>query len=290
MAKEPLYELSRLKTESQTLNALEQGQVIFLPKNGFQLKKHEEIVLTPKLLQPRKKNISFDYKKQCISGLHYQFSNTPCRAYTQQMMHRFAEYAKYTITTLFPEYENHLIWGRSSYRPAVVENRYASKLKDDSKLHVDSFVATPVAGLRILRVFSNINPHEQSRVWHIGDSFQNVLNHFEAHLPPYRPHVAKILKHLKITKSLRTPYDHYMLKLHNQMKLDENYQAQVHKHEIHFPSGSSWVVFSDQVSHAALSGQYLLEQTFYLPTHAMQHPQYSPLNQLQAIRPQINMI
>ena len=35
MAKEPLYELSRLKTESQTLNALEQGQVIFLPKNGF---------------------------------------------------------------------------------------------------------------------------------------------------------------------------------------------------------------------------------------------------------------
>ena len=201
------------------------------------------------------------------------------------MMHRFAEHAKQLIETLFPGYENHLIWGRTSYRPAAVENRPQSKRKDDRKLHVDAFVATPVKGLRILRIFSNINPHQEYRVWNTGETFDRVLNRFNPHLKPYHPTLAKLMKHLKMTKSLRTAYDHYMLQLHDQIKLNDEYQAQVIKQEIQFPSGSTWIVFTDQVSHAALSGQYLLEQTFYLPVHAMQNPEYSPLTQLQNAQP-----
>ncbi len=32
-----------------------------------------------------------------------------------------------------------------------------------------------------------------------------------------------------------------------------------------FPPGSVWVCFSDQTSHAVMSGQFMLEQTFFLP-------------------------
>ena len=38
---------------------------------------------------------------------------------------------------------------------------------------------------------------------------------------------------------------------------------------------------TDKVSHAALSGQFLLEQTFYLPVQAMKDPNLSPLHMLE---------
>lgn len=51
------------------------------------------------------------------------------------------------------------------------------------------------------------------------------------------------------------------------------------KQRIDFPAHSTWLVFTDHVSHAALSGQFLLEQTFYLPVDAMVAPEKSPLKQ-----------
>jgi hypothetical protein len=66
------------------------------------------------------------------------------------------------------------------------------------------------------------------------------------------------------------------------MKLDDKYQEQVSKTRFDFPAQSSWIVFTDQVSHAALSGQYLLEQTFYLPVEHMNEPALSPQHVLEA--------
>nr|MDQ2993708.1 Kdo hydroxylase family protein [Pseudomonadota bacterium] len=45
--------------------------------------------------------------------------------------------------------------------------------------------------------------------------------------------------------------------------------------------GSTWLVYSDQASHAAMSGQFMLEQTFYLPVTAMLHEQRAPLRVLE---------
>jgi len=70
-----------------------------------------------------------------------------------------------------------------------------------------------------------------------------------------------------------------MLHLHDRMKLDKTYQQTLAKQRVDFPPQSTWLVFTDQVSHAALSGQYLLEQTFYLPVEAMDNPTLSPLRQ-----------
>ena len=133
-------------------------------------------------------------------------------------------------------------------------------------------------GLRILRVFCNINPHGEPRVWHLGEPFDRVIQRFAKQIPDYRASVAKLLKLIKVTKTLRSAYDHYQLQLHDRMKLDDNYQQKVEKKLINFAAQSTWLVFTDQVSHAALSGKFLLEQTFYLPVSAMASPNLSPLN------------
>ena len=46
-------------------------------------------------------------------------------------------------------------------------------------------------------------------------------------------------------------------------------------------AGTTWVAFTDQVSHAAMAGQYQLEQTFLLPVDAMMDENRSPLRVLE---------
>ncbi|MEO8756075.1 MAG: Kdo hydroxylase family protein, partial [Casimicrobiaceae bacterium] len=41
--------------------------------------------------------------------------------------------------------------------------------------------------------------------------------------------------------------------------------------------GTTWLCFSDQVMHAAVSGQYMLEQTIHLPVSALYEPLQAPL-------------
>ena len=74
-----------------------------------------------------------------------------------------------------------------------------------------------------------------------------------------------------------------MLQLHDRGKLDETYQRDAKRERIDFPPGATWICFTDQVLHAALGGQYLLEQTFLLPPSAMQHPERSPLRTLERL-------
>ena len=90
-----------------------------------------------------------------------------------------------------------------------------------------------------------------------------------------------LLKWARITKTLRSDYDALMLQLHDRMKGDSEYQKNALQQRVEFPAGSTWVVFTDQVSHAALAGKFCLEQTFLLPVQGMQDPRTSPLKILE---------
>ena len=93
-----------------------------------------------------------------------------------------------------------------------------------------------------------------------------------------------MLRLFRITKTTRTPYDALMLQLHDRMKADADFQAHAPQTPVEFPAGSTWVAFTDQVSHAAMAGQYQLEQTFLLPIDAMSAPERSPLRVLERIK------
>ncbi|KTD03106.1 Kdo hydroxylase family protein [Legionella feeleii] len=268
------------------LQSLEAGKVIYFPNYAFSLQTAEtEQLLTETILDGKHKNVSFDYSRQRLGGYRQQRDENALSAPLKAFMQRYAEFAKQLVDTLIPQYQEALLWGRTSYRPAEIEGRVSSKRKDDTRLHVDSFPASPVNGQRILRVFCNINPHGAPRVWHLGEPFAKVLNRFAAGIPNYSPIRAKFLHWVKATKTLRSAYDHYQLNLHDTMKLDDEYQQTVNKQRFDFPANSTWIVFTDQVSHAALGGQFLLEQTFYLPVDAMANPSLSPLKYWERERP-----
>ena len=72
-----------------------------------------------------------------------------------------------------------------------------------------------------------------------------------------------------------------MLQLHDRMKEDVSFQRDTPQTAVDFPAGTTWVAFTDQVSHAAMSGQYQLEQTFLLPVEAMMDENRSPLRVLE---------
>lgn len=87
--------------------------------------------------------------------------------------------------------------------------------------------------------------------------------------------------HLRAAK--RSPYDDLMHRCHNVMKEDAKFQENTPKNRWEFPPNSSWMVFTDCVSHAVLSGQYALEQTLIVPPPALVEPQRAPLAILESL-------
>jgi hypothetical protein len=276
---ETQWDSSITEEKQQTLiSALESGQVIFFPHLSFHLQAEEKQLLSPACLKAGSKNISYNPLTQAIKG-----SVAPTDNLLQQLMNRFASQSRHLIYNLFPYYQSTLQWGRTSYRPAEILGRETSYRKDDTRLHVDAFPSSPTQGNRILRVFSNINPLEKPRVWHLGEPFNQVAEQFLPTIKSPFPLSRNILHLLEITKSYRTLYDHYMLQIHDSMKANLDYQRNVKKLRVDFPSNSTWIVMTDHVSHAALSGQYLLEQTFNLPVSGMVDEAKSPLRTLEAL-------
>lgn len=266
--------------QAQAVNALENGQLIFFPQLAFSLSNQEQTLLSPEHVNPNTKNISFNLHTNKIGGAVNAAQTEPA---FKELLSRFQQHATQLIHNLFPLYVSSLITARTSLRPVQISGRPTSVRKDDKRLHVDAFPSSPNQGKRILRVFCNINPHGEDRVWRIGESFEKVAQTFLPKITMPLPGAAKFLQLLKITKSYRTQYDHYMLQIHDRMKMDENYQQNVQYNEIRFSPHSTWIVQTDQVSHAAMSGQHLLEQTFYLPVNAMQNPERSPLKILEKL-------
>jgi len=146
---------------------------------------------------------------------------------------------------------------------------------------VDAFPSRPNYGERILRVFANINPHGEPRVWRIGESFETVAERFLPRVKPYQRWQAYALRGLQVTKSVRSEYDHLMLQLHDAMKADQDYQQRSAQITMPFPAGSVWMCFSDQATHAVMSGQYMMEQTLHLSPQHQYNVESSPLAILQ---------
>jgi len=272
--------------DTNALRALEHGKVVYFPHYCVP---HDPAVimslLNESMLAPKEKNMSYQIWCSHLNGFS-KAASLEVRAATETLMDAFAHYAKNLVETIAPCYKGQLIWGRTSYRPAEIKGRKTSPRKNDTRLHVDAFSSTPVHGQRILRVFCNVNPMLLPREWLLGEQFEAVVERFLPQVPRYRPLRAFLRHKVGLTRSVRSAYDHDMLHMHDAMKLSLAYQKEVPHVRFDFPAYSTWMVFTDQVSHAALAGQYLLEQTFYLPVDAMQEPDCSPLKILECKRQQ----
>lgn len=253
--------------------ALEAGKVLYFPRLAFEFLPHEKAFLDPALLSPDVRNISLDGQGK-LKGV---VGDEPVQQAVGAMIGRFRAQARGLVDQLLPAYGPHLRMAPTSFRPKQVESRVQSWRADDRRLHVDAFPSRPNYGERILRVFTNVNPAPVPRVWRVGEPFEQVAARFMPRLKPYSRWQAKALRALHVTKSLRSEYDHLMLQLHDAMKSDLDYQRDAVQETVRFPSGSVWLCFSDQTSHAVMSGQFMMEQTLHLPAANQYNPDASPL-------------
>lgn len=264
----------------RAVTALEAGNVVVLPDLRFALTEAESGYLRPDAVKEGTKTIKYEPRTGRVWGTADQAGEEVLRG----MLKRYAEEAHALVLALFPGYARGLTLGATSFRPVEAQGRLQSTRQDDTLLHVDAFPSRPSAGQRIMRVFTNINPDGKPRVWRVGEPFEAVARRFLPGIAAPLPGSAALLKLLRITKARRTEADHYMLKLHDTMKGDAAYQRDCPRQTVDFAPGTTWMVFTDQVSHAAISGQHALEQTFTLDLVGMSDPETSPLRVLERLK------
>lgn len=260
--------------------ALEGGDVVVMPSLAFPLTAVERGYLRPDAVKEGTKTIKYEPRTGRVWGTADQVGEEVLRG----MLKRYAEEAHALVLALFPGYARGLTLGATSFRPVEAQGRLQSTRQDDTLLHVDAFPSRPSAGQRIMRVFTNINPDGKPRVWRVGEPFEAVARRFLPGIAAPLPGSAALLKMLRITKARRTEADHYMLRLHDTMKGDAAYQRDCPRQTVDFAPGTTWMVFTDQVSHAAISGQHALEQTFTLDLVGMSDPETSPLRVLERLK------
>lgn len=252
---------------------LEHGGVLFLPNLGFKLNKDEERFLSPDWSDGKSKNIYLRGNERKIRGAKGSEADLTAMS---ELIERYALNTQQLIASLLPAYTEHAKPANTSLRCIEAAGRKTSWRKDDSRLHADAFPSKPTHGERILRVFTNVNPHGKPRVWKVGEPFADMAKKFIAKVPRYCRMQAKLLHMLGITKSVRGQYDHAMLHLHDLAKADTEYQQNAPQMQFEFPANSTWVVYSDQVLHAVLSGQHMMEQTLHLAPGHLHYPEASP--------------
>jgi hypothetical protein len=263
--------------------ALEAGKVLYFPnfgQHGFAPQKEELALFREDIRDPKTRNISLSSGGD-LKGVA---GGDDTKALMAGMIGRFRAEAEGLLGNLVPRYGEHLRRGATSFRPAVVQNRVQSWRADDRRMHVDAFPSRPNYGERLLRVFTNVNPDGEARVWRVGEPFEDVARRFLPKVKPYSAWQARVLNTLHVTKSLRSEYDHIMLQLHDAMKSDLDYQKNAPQVTFGFPPGCAWVCFSDQTSHAVMAGQYMMEHTLQLSPMHQYDKDASPLAILTRMR------
>lgn len=250
--------------------ALERGAVLRFPEYAFAMTPAERRMVASGEVLATAKNISFDG-----NGLKGIAPGCAAEDTLSQMMARYASFAEALVRALNPGYRAGLTRGRTSFRPTEILGRKTSWRADDTRRHVDAFPASPTQGARILRVFANIDP-AQPRVWRIGPDFAEYAARFLPRVPRAIPGAASLLALAGITKTRRTRYDEVMLALHDTAKRDAAWQATAPAETVEFLPGETWMVFTDQMPHAAIAGRNALEQTFLVQPEVLAAPENAP--------------
>jgi 3-deoxy-D-manno-oct-2-ulosonic acid (Kdo) hydroxylase len=274
---------------TQACRDLECGHIVFLPNSPIEIPSEDrELLLGRKQSSSAyHKNIAYRPLEDRVTGLDESEAQDAERL--RQIMHDFSRRSVEFLSIFLAPYANKWKLEFASFRPIEEKGRQARVHARNDLLHFDSFPTRPTNGARILRFFTNINP-AQSRVWLTSQTFEAFgpmmvkAGRLTASVnSPLHRAAYSVARKLHLRGAHRSPYDDLMHRCHNLMKEDAQFQKNTPKNRWEFPPNSSWMVFTDCVSHAVLSGQYALEQTFLVPHSALVEPQRSPLAILESL-------
>jgi len=262
--------------------ALESGQVLFLPERPFTLTDAErELMLDRAAIEPAlaesrrhrgRPTLLFDTQARALEGTALPPAQ---RSVVEAMLGRYADWCRELVTALLPSFGAAAFQERITFRPGLRDHAQG--------LHVDSAKLHPTQGRSLLRVFCNIDPRGRPRVWEVGEAFEPLARRFLPAAPATPPLHRRLAARLGLAKPLRTAYDLAMDELHHAVKFDPDYQRAAPRKLVGFPSGSTWLAMPDVLLHGAVSGQYSLDQVFFVPVSALREPERSSLRILERL-------
>jgi hypothetical protein len=270
---------------------LEEGNILFFAKTPFELPQAEVQFLLGQKQSALgyHKNIAYRPISDRLTGYAQGRSSDAQRLHA--IMRQYSQTVVGFTRQLLSPYAGLWAVDFASFRPQQEAGRQIRLSARNDLLHVDSFPTRPSNGKRILRVFSNINP-TKPRVWVTSETFENLVARFAGAggmpLPrgiawgPKRV-LTKLARAARLHRLARSPYDDWMLRFHHFLKASQEFQEMCSRTRWEFPPQSTWLVFTDLVSHAVLSGQFALEQTFMISKSALVLPEKSPVRVLERI-------
>ena len=239
------------------------------------------------------KNIAYRPAQDRITGGAY--SRRADRERLHDIMRNYSRRVTHFMSALLSPYAQSWKLDYATFRPKEEEGRNLRLRARNDLLHVDSFPTRPTRGDRILRVFTNINP-SRARRWITTDPFDVLIREFSGSELPWpklrdgtvwrRLHraLARAASVLGFSFAVGSPYDDFMLRFHHFLKENQEFQANCSKERLEFAPYSTWMVFTDMVPHAVLSGQFALEQTYIVSRDSMVYPEKAPVNILEQLR------
>jgi hypothetical protein len=275
--------------------ALEAGSVLYFPQTPIPIPESDlKTLLSGSQTDSRlHKNIAYKPNRDELSGVDEKTSPPEAVRELHAIMRRYSASVEEFLSRFLAPYKKRWTLDYASYRPIEEQGRDLSVRRRNDLLHTDAFPTRPTRGWRILRFFHNIHP-TRTRDWVTGEPFAKVVGHFTPSpipAPQADGALARAGKQIASAAGLgklvpqwkRTPYDEFMMQLHNTMKEDAAFQSSCVREEVQFAPGSSWMVYTETVPHAVLAGQYALEQTFLVDPVAMVTPESAPIRVLEVM-------
>ncbi|HKS81005.1 MAG TPA: Kdo hydroxylase family protein [Candidatus Acidoferrales bacterium] len=269
---------------------LESGQILFFRELPYNLPSADrEFLLSQEWAELRlHKNISYRPSEDVLKGVA---GSTEANARVHTILRNYSAQVIEFLGKFLMPYAGKWNLDYSSFRPFEEERRGLPLHKRNDLLHVDAFPSRPTRGGRILRVFTNLN-QSQPRVWNVTGPFERLAREYaeEAGLRQIAEDDSFLNRtvqtwgaRLGLAGFGRSPYDMFMLRFHDYLKENSAFQKDSAKVQLEFPPLSTWLVFTDGVAHAAMSGQFAIEQTLLIPPKALVSPQQAPYKILEGI-------
>lgn len=295
------YDPQRLATvvPDEIGNTLERGNIVKFSACPIELPASESLekLRTELPRQLKTKNVSYHPEADSVTGLDKVSPITPL---AHDMLSTHRDRVSAFLQTVMPTLSTNIKVGTCSFRPLEEKGRNLKPHASNELVHVDAGAYGATNGDRILRFFVNVNP-EVDRVWATKGNFPTLFKNHGREAGLYEDLTPTLNR--GFTGKLRTsmlngmarmglpmapmldssPYDRVMRKFHNYMKDTPAFQAITEGHEtFHFEPFSAWMVLTDMVSHASLSGQHALVYTAIVPLESCRLPELAPINILRA--------
>jgi hypothetical protein len=283
-------------------DALERGAIVHFPQSPVPFPSGGDLDFLrnemPQYL--RRKNISYHPEVDRVVGLGG--SATTRDRVGSVLKEHSAEVRRFLERAIEPLARTWTV-ATSSFRPLQERGRALSAHASNERVHVDAGAYGATHGNRILRFFMNAHPSED-RVWISKGTFPEVYRRYgrAARVAPEDGgprSLAEGWAHRTYSRLLETaahlgvpmakladtsPYDRLMRRFHNFMKDSPEFQETPEGHErFAFAPGSAWMVFTDMVTHACVSGQHAFIDTFIIPLSNCRHRALTPYAVLQGV-------